>query len=212
MTHSDSRRTFLQEATKNYHQQLSGSPGEAYLHSRGLPLQQIERFRLGYVAEPLAGHEQYRGCLAIPYIRKSAGGNWAVIEMKFRHINPPPGVDKYLNVTGSTTRIFNTIDMVLHEQTIAICEGEMDAIAASSNGIPAVGIAGVTNWKSHYDQLFYGFDTVYILADGDEAGKHFSNTLAEKLDNAKVVVLPPGEDVNSVISSQGADWLKEKLV
>ena len=41
---------------------------------------------------------------------------------------------------------------------MAICEGELDTIIASSVlGIPAVGVPGVAAWKPHFTKMFAGY-------------------------------------------------------
>src|SRR5690606_22396316 len=70
---SDVQKKFLETATSQYRESLPGSPAEEYLASRGFQPGNtaVGKFRLGYVADPLPGHEMYRGMLAIPYLRRS---------------------------------------------------------------------------------------------------------------------------------------------
>ena len=174
----------------------------------------IARFRLGFVAEPEVGHEYYRDRLAIPYLRRSAAGDWSVVSMKFRAV---PGISdsgkKYLGLSGDSDRLFNTVDAVLSEDWIAITEGEIDALTASAYGIPAVGVSGATKWKDHWTEIFLGYEMVYVLADGDKAGQDFAEMVAGKLRGAPVAIIPmdDGEDVNSMISKYGVDKVLERM-
>ena len=72
---SESQKKSLRDATLAYQRAFPGSPAEEYLASRGLGFpsikEEMDKFMLGYVAEPLPGHEQYQGMLAIPYLRWS---------------------------------------------------------------------------------------------------------------------------------------------
>lgn len=209
--HKSSPNNSLMEAAQSYHQSLSGSPAALLLEERGLPAELVKAFRLGYVDQPLEGHERFKDSLVIPYFRVTATKQWRVVGIKFRPLNPPVGGSKYLNTPGFETKLFNTVDMIRSEKVISICEGELDTVAASSHGIPAVGVPGVTNWKPHYEALFEGYEKVYILGDGDTAGRDFNRFLADKLPNGKIISLPDNHDVNSIIQERGADWLKEQM-
>jgi DNA primase len=52
---------------------------------------------------------------------------------------------------------------------------------------------------------------VFVLADGDEAGISFANTIAATLPNAKVIPMPAGDDVNSLVLSRGKEALMERI-
>lgn len=172
-----------------------------------------DRFRLGYVADPLPGHEMYRGMLAIPYLRQAETGDWSVVSMRFRCIQDHnhSGHGKYNTMAGDRPRLYNTRSLVQAHDTIAICEGELDAITALACGIQSVGIPGATAWQPHFREPFLGYESVYVLADGDEAGMRFARSIAETLPNAKIIPCPPGEDVNSWVLAGGAGQLKERL-
>lgn len=161
------------------------------------------------MSEPLRGHEQFRGFLAIPYLRWSQEFGWAVVSMRFRRLDD--GKPKYLTVSGDRPRLYNTMSLLKRTPIIAITEGEIDCISAEACGIPAVGVAGVQTWKKHFREPFLGYREVFILADGDEPGLQFANTVAKDLPNAKVIPSPPGLDVNSLLQQQGPEALREKL-
>jgi DNA primase len=212
---SASHLSFLREATSRYHASVSESPAGEYLQSRGLfpTNEKVAKFRLGYVEEPLAGHDQFRGWLAIPYLRRSQDNDWSVVSIRFRCIqdHEHEGHGKYLYVPGDRPRLFNTLALLEQSPVVAITEGEIDAVTAQLCGIPTVGVPGATNWKPHFREPFLGYREVFVLADGDDAGMTFANTVAKTLPNAKVIPMPPGEDVNSLVTSQGVEALKGKL-
>lgn len=215
MKQSATLRKSLQQAVTKYHEALPGSVAAQYLEEeRGLPLDKIDRFRLGFVSEPQVGHEMYRGRLAIPYLRKSVEGNWSVVGIKYRAI---PGVPcfredtKYLNPAGSVHRIYNTYDAITNDDEIAVCEGELDTLTASAFGIPCVGAPGVKSWKDHFTEIFMGYETVYVLCDGDDAGLSFGDFLAGKLQNVRVIPMDLGEDVNSTVHKYGVDKILERM-
>lgn len=211
---SSEQKSYLREATEKYHLALKGSPGEQYLASRGLGFpglirEQQARFRLGFVDEPLAGHEYYRGCLAIPYLRWSTEFGWSVVSIRFRRIDG--GTPKYRTVAGDRPRLYNTPALLKQSLTVAITEGELDCITAEACGIPAVGVPGAEGWKPHFREPFLGYQSVFVLADGDDPGMRFAETVAKTLPNAKIIPSPAGDDVNSLFVKHGAEALQERL-
>ncbi|AWY03879.1 DNA primase [Gordonia phage Nedarya] len=204
---SESQRAFLWEATSRYRSDLPGSPAEEYLASRGI--ESIPRFGLGYVGDPLPGHEMYRGCMAIPYMRHSPWRGWSVASIRFRKLDGSE--PKYLTMPGDKPRIYNTVAMTQYSKDISICEGEIDTITAELAGVPAVGIPGAAMWKPFFRELFLGYRNVNILADGDEAGMAFASTVAKSLPNARIIPMPEGEDVNSLVYHQGEYALLERI-
>lgn len=212
---SESQRTYLREAASRYHQAISGSEAEEYLMRRGLHQtnERVARFRLGYVADPVPGNEMYRGHLAIPYLRRSPGSDWSVVSIRFRCLldHEHRGHGKYNTQAGDRPRLYNTLALLQPSPIIAITEGEIDAITAQLCGIPTVGVPGAQSWQPHFREPFLGYREVFVLADGDEAGMAFADTVARTLPNAKVIPCPPGEDVNSLVINQGKDALLARL-
>ncbi|AIK67775.1 DNA primase [Mycobacterium phage Equemioh13] len=206
---TESQRTYLWEATSRYRESLNGSPAAAYLESRGLLEHHVRPFGLGYVEDPLPGHEYYRGCLAIPYMRWSPWRNWSVASIRFRRLDG--GTPKYMTVAGDKPRLYNTVALTRYSRDMAITEGELDAVTAELCGVPCVGVPGSQMWKPHFRELFLGYRNVNILADGDDAGMEFARSVAKTLPNARVIPMPDGEDVNSLVTSQGKDALLERI-
>lgn len=211
---SEELKKFLAKATSEYHRSLEFSPAEEYLARRGLLSPENEvalsRFRIGYVDNPLPGHEMYRGWLAIPYLRWGPSGTWSVATMKFRCIENHdceevhPRMGKYMSQPGADTHLFNTRDIQKSDREIAICEGELDAITAHLAGIPAVAVPGVKNWKDQYYRLFKGFEVVWIFADGDSWGEGLAKKLSDGMGGKlRTISMPPGEDVNSMVLKYG---------
>jgi Toprim-like len=175
--------------------------------------EEVDKFRLGFVAEPSVGHEMYQGFLAIPYLRRSPDGDWSVVSIRFRCIadHEHVGHGKYMSVAGDQPWLYNTVALIKHSPIVAITEGEIDAITAQVCGIPTVGVPGAQMWQPYFRELFLGYRDVFVLADGDDPGMQFANKVAATLHNAKVVPCPPGEDVNSLIISRGKNALLERI-
>lgn len=155
----------------------------------------------------------YRGMMAVPYLRPSWDGELFVASIRFRCLedHEHQGHGKYNTEAGDRPRMYNTQALLESNDIIAICEGEIDAITAELCGIPAVGVPGAQLWKNHFRDPFLGYETVYILADGDDAGRAFASTVKKDLPNAKHIPMPPGMDVNSVVVQQGAKALTERI-
>lgn len=210
---SESQRSWLWDATQRYRASLPGSPGEEYLTQRGLNRPEASPYGLGYVAEPLAGHELFRGWLAIPYMRWSPWRKWSVATIRFRCLedHDHQGHGKYMTLADDKPRLYNTHALTEHHDRVAITEGEIDAITAELCGIPTVGVPGVQTWKPYFRELFLGYKEVLLLADGDQPGLEFAQKVAKSLPNSKIIPMPPTEDVNSFVISQGKQALLERI-
>ena len=202
MKQNQEQKRLLEQATSHYQQAVNLAEG--YLVNRGLSLQDAEYFRLGVVHQPLVGHEAYEGRLAIPYITPAG-----VVDLRFRAINHEE--PKYLSLPGSETRLYNVNALFKATDWIAVCEGEIDTITLTKLGIPAVGVPGVKNIKSHHYRILADFQRIYVFADGDPAGKEFTKELARKVSGVTPIAIPEGEDVNSLFTKQGSDWFRGKV-
>lgn len=206
---SSSVRASLEEATALYEEFLVHE-GRTYVEARGITLDLAATFRLGVVAMPPVGHEPFEGRLSIPYITKAG-----VVNIKFRCMESHECKDfehpKYLNLGGGRTNIYNTLAFHRDSPHIAICEGELDTlILDGAVGIPAVGIAGVQNWKPFYERCFVDYERVFVFADGDDAGRDFARSIQSMMDGATVVRLPHGTDVSDIYLSEGAQGLRNR--
>lgn len=211
--------TSLETAVARYSASLSGSPAAEFLVNRGLArAMELKQFGLGFVDDPIPEHRGYKGWLAIPYLRQGPTGGWNVATVRFRCVrqgcdHKANGHGKYLGVTGAKSHLYNTVELQKGYPAIAICEGELDAVAATLAGVPAVGVAGVENWKDHFDPLFLGYKKVYVLADNDDdgQGKSFGKKVSSRLENAVVIDMPRGHDVNSLLLAEGQERLRELI-
>jgi DNA primase len=152
----------------------------------------------------------YRGCLAIPYLRWWPWADrWTAATIRFRRLDD--GKPKYMTLPGDKPRLYNTGTLAKYSRDMAITEGEIDAVTAELVGVPTVGVPGAQMWKPHFRELFLGYRNVNILADGDEPGMEFAHQVAKTLPNARIIPMPPGEDVNSLVMTQGKHALLERI-
>jgi len=209
---STSERKSLVDRVLKYHEQLKSPEGAPLLEyltvERQFSLETIDRFLLGAVVNPDVLDEDARGMLAIPYITKSGP-----VALRFRRPPHKETGPKYWQPEGTVLTIFHTLAFFAGEETIAVTEGEMDAITLVQAGIPAVGIPGASAWKPHYKLLFEGYQSVLICADNDDtgAGRKFAAKVSQNVPGPEVVLLPEGHDVNSYFAEHGRQALRDYL-
>lgn len=203
-------RASLESATRNYHAALPGSPAISYLTDRGIPEQAANTFRLGYVAKPEVGHAHAEGRLAIPY-RTPTG----VVSIKFRDLTGRSRA-KYIGVDGVRAHLFNVVDFHRPQNYLALCEGELDTLVMSwLVGVPAVGMAGVSDWRRYYKHCFADYGRVFIVMDNDDKERNSGQEAAKKvradLPNGIIVTPPLGLDVNEWVMKEGSEAVRESM-
>lgn len=201
---SKSTKQSLELAVSQYEKAVNNQVAYEYLRDRGISPESIESYRLGYVSEPISGHEQYRGCISIP-----SCGPAGVYGLRFRNLHDGP---KYLGLSGAPTRLFNIRDIHTATDTICITEGEFDSVILSQCGLKSIGVTGANNWKRHHPRMMAGFQKIYIFGDGDRAGRDFSKTVMDSLGSATRINLPENEDVNSFYLKQGEKALLDLML
>jgi DNA primase len=166
---------------------------------------EVAAYHLGVVKDALPGHEQYTGRLAIPYLTPAG-----VVDIRFRSMR---GEDpKYMGMPGAKTSMYNAQAVLTANSYICVTEGEIDCMTVvAKTGHPAVGIPGANNWKPYYAKILDDFETVIVLADGDNAGLEFGKRLSRELHNVNLLQMPEGHDVNSIIVQEGKEWIDERI-
>ncbi|MFD8142587.1 toprim domain-containing protein [Streptomyces sp. NPDC059708] len=209
---SKSTQDYLKEAARQYVTDLSseeGASGLDWLAGRMIdPLSpEAAKFGLGFVANPLPGHEQYKGCIAIPYI---AGDT--VVKMRFRTLSES-ATCKYLDMPGGSPRPYNVRALTRYSPYICLTEGEFDAMAAEAAGMPAVGLPGAESWRPEWSRLLKQYRTVYMLQDGDEAGSRLTAAIGKDVPNLRAIPMGDSKehDVNQYLIDHGREALKQKV-
>lgn len=196
-------RKLLDEATRVYHAQISLVTD--YLRGRGISSEAASMFRLGYVSDPMIGHEQYMGRLAIPYLTPTG-----TVDIRFRALREDDS-PKYLSRPGAEGHLFGVLALQQDTDTMTICEGELDTIVATAEcGIPAVGVPGSNGWKHWYGRAFSDYRRVIVLCDGDQAGRDLGKRVAQQIDTAVVIAMPDGMDVTDVYLAEGVDGVRKR--
>jgi DNA primase len=199
----------LDTATREYHESVALA--KTYLvETRGFDEEAIDYWQLGYVYEPLPGHERFKGYLSIPYLTKAG-----CVAIKFRCIKcdgPCENHPKYDSEAGGGTYLFGALSFWVDSPFICVTEGELDAIACGMAGLPAVGISGASKWLKRWQYCFEGYDEVIVLADGDKPGERLASNVSNACHNARVLTFPAGSDVNAYLVEHGADALRRKVL
>ena len=136
---------------------------------------------------------------------------------------------KYMSLEGDRPWLFNTAALLKTSDTVAITEGELDAISATMSGVPAIGVPGVDSWKPFWREPFLGYESVHILADNDEPkprddcqrckgqcnghnpGMDFARSLAKQIPNARILPSGLGADVNQEMVLHGRQFILRKV-
>ena len=207
---STEQKQSLTDTAGKYHQSINQET-LSYLQSRGIEKDVVDMFLFGTVSNPAPGHEHAVGALSIPYITNSG-----IVGIKFRKIDGT--MPKYIWPTGQKIGLYNVSDLMIDTETIAICEGELDTVIMSGLcDIPAVGIAGVTQWREWFPMMFEGYRSVYVFADNDvkedgrNPGMELAKRIKEDISKAVVIQLPENKDVNDLYLSEGPEWFKDKI-
>lgn len=205
---SGQRREFLAQATERYAAALVGSPAEAYLDGRGISVQVADRFQIGYVLDPVEGHERFRGRLAIPYLTPTG-----TVGMRFRSLEPKPADRKFDQEAATRTALYNVRDLHDSAPWIALVEGEPDTWTMSGVvGVPAVGVPGVDHWIKNarvWSRLFQDYETVFVCMDPDPAGQKIVPEIVRSIENPVVIELPA--DVNDTVQTHGPNYILDLM-
>ena len=217
----------LNQIMDYYHEALKQNPDAlAYVEKRGLTLDAIEHFKLGFANRTLgyrlpeknraagaairgrlqrlgllrgSGHEHFRGSLVIPVINDNQ-----VLEVYGRKITNKvrPGTPLHLYLPGPHKGIFN-LEALTSSKEIILCESLIDALtfwcAGFRNVTCSYGIEGFTD--EHLEAFKrYGIERILIAYDRDQAGEKAATALADKLIKEGIdgyrIQFPKGMDAN----------------
>ncbi len=147
-----------------------------------------------------------------------------VIAFSGRVLLPDQKGGKYIN--SPETPLFNKSRVLFgldkakqairREKSVVICEGQIDLIVCSENGIENIVAPLGTACTEHHARLLKRHtDLVIMCNDGDTAGRAATVKAFQHLAGAdvlvKVVDLPQGADPDSFIAENGADALRERI-
>ena len=105
---------------------------------------------------------------------------------------------------------------------LIISEGDSDALSireafaatTSSNpmaGYYVLGLPGAATWRSEWRHYAEPFDRVYVIGDGDRAGRRMIDLVCQDVPWARRVILPTGSDARSLLQDDGPRALDPHL-
>jgi DNA primase len=117
-----------------------------------------------------------------------------------------------MSQAGDPPALYNTIELHKSHSRIAVTEGEIDAITATLAGVPAVAVPGASSWQDHFSLCLQGYDEVFVLSDGDQAGREFAKIVLQDVPAAVDRPMPVGRDVSSFVQSTSLHHLYERVM
>lgn len=159
-----------------------------WLMKRGITEEVLARFSVSTGTHYVLGE-----CIHIPV----HDGDGVVAFKKYRRSPFTEQGDKYLYDSGAKAQLYAWHEARKHKR-ILICEGELDALIAWSNNIPAVSsTGGCMTFTQEWAEWMEDKD-VLICYDNDEAGaKGMVRTLG-MIPHAKVILLPDMPNVKDI--------------
>jgi len=180
---------YKKPAAQNIELNAEESPVRAYLtNERGLTEQTLNEFRIGEVTR----------AIVFPYYR-----NDELLLVKKLGLERIEGKKRISVEKDCEPILFGWQALDANARTIAITEGEIDAMSLHQYGIPALSIPfGVNNDKwimQEYDNISM-YDEIYLCMDSDEPGKKASLEFAERLGKHRCrIVNLPYKDANECL-------------
>lgn len=207
---SQEQKELLTLATEVY----AGDLGEAlpYLEKRGIDKAIALTRGLGFVANPVVGHQSFKGRLSIPYITPSG-----TVNMSFRCIQDHDcgehGHNKYMKPKGNHTTLYGVGDIFKDTLDIGVVEGELDTIIMSEViGFPSVGLPGADMWLPWWTDILRDFRRVFIFEDGDSAGSKMGDKVQQEIGMAAVrIPYPEKQDTTTMYLKVGAEKIREMI-
>lgn len=171
---------------------------------RGLTLETIKHFRLGYAAE--------RNAISIPVFKGDE-----LVNIRYRSLDPKAPA-KYTQEKGCEVWLYNDagIERAKKLGNLLIVEGEIDLMSAWQAGYKS--IVSPASGKDSYGiwlELLDSIPRVYIAYDNDKPGKQSASDLADRvgIDKSFEVCYPEGvKDANEYFAKHTPDEFKQLIV
>jgi replicative DNA helicase len=166
---------------------------QEYLISRGISVDSIEKYKLGYNQD----------WISIPHYYQNEP-----VSIKYRRLS----VKEFKRLVGTPSILFNLDNVDLNLDEVIITEGEFDAIKGSQEGIKnLIGITvGADTFLDAWIPLLEKYKKIYIVFDSDAVGQRGAQKAAEKLglDRCYNIILPD-KDLNDFLLKHTAKEFEE---
>lgn len=189
-------RPELAELMAQYRAALPGSPGEAYLLERRIPLDVAQAAGVGYSPPGQWAHRNaagrpvrdwHRGRLVFPHTTPAGD----IVNLYGRAVGDAPKGERHDHLAGAKG-YFHAQALRDGSGPVTVCEGAFDALALMAAGAPrVVAVFGVTGWRwgwaKDVRELLFALDT-------DETGSEKLRELAREAAHRgrRVAYLEPG--------------------
>ena len=201
--------------------ELTGTPGAAYLHGRGIPLDAAQLAGVRFSSNWMRS-QKWRGCAAAVFpIRDRAG---EVIAAQGRRIEKTTGPNALTSGPKSRgvfaaparagARVWQPFDP--DGPGVFLCEAPIDALSLAACGFPALALCGINGDATTgpaWLRLACGLKSVYLAFDADEAGDSAARAMAALLGTygARCETLRPdgAKDWNEALQASGRDALSD---
>jgi len=191
---------------------------ENYLLSKGYEETDIEK--AGLISKRKKGngyYDKFRDRIMFPIFdtknRIIGFGGRVINDSKPKYINSP---DTLIFIKGNNLYGLNLANKYSKRERVVLVEGYTDVISLFNNGIRyGVASLGTALTKNQARLLRRYGDNIYICYDSDEAGLKAAfkaiNIFKEININAKIILLPKGEDPDEYINKYGKDKFEELI-
>lgn len=200
------RRTYRRpDRPREIHKLKAEGAAIAYLKSRGITEATIAAYRIAEQPGSLRWPELKNnpGTLVFPLMREGV-----LLNCKYLAIARGPDGRKYTQQeAGAESCLFGWQAIPENTRSVAICEGEIDAMTLHQFGIWALSVpsgAADLRWiESDYDHLMR-FDTIFVCTDNDEPGRSCAAEIIKRLgpERCRLVELPY-KDANECLMQGG---------
>lgn len=194
---------------------LSDNERMMYLLGRGITVDSVLKYKLGYFRPPLKkavyprftfpSYDEHGNIQTISYRKDPA----------LPLIDEYPEDRKYIIHPGTSVQLYCQ-NFVMNERHVLYVGGQIDAILANQIGIPAVGPLGEGTIKSEWIS-WLNSRYVYVLLDNDNAGKAAAKKILDNVSNSVAVFWPKEKpnkyDFNDALldQSMGEHGIKKHL-
>lgn len=160
------------------------NPGLAYMLARGLSLETLNRFGIGYAAK--WKHPKTAHLSKVPpsprVIIPTSPSSYLARDPRDPD-NVPEKARKYMKSKVGKAHLFNADALSTTNDVVFLVEGEIDAMSLEEIGEPAIGLGSASNKRKLIELIKDHKPTamLVLLPDNDEAGKKAAEEITEDL-------------------------------
>lgn len=193
--HQPTKVSFLDEAVLD-----SFEPYHPYMAQRKLSADIIKKFKIKY--------DPATECIVFP-VRDRYG------RLKYLTRRSVSGKRFIIDKCASKSDIY-LLDSVLYEDTVIVCESQINALTCWTYGRPAISLLGAGTTQEQMNELNKTGIKRFVLAyDPDPAGEKGAQRFMSMIDKSKVVIklnLPSGRDINDLSKEEFDKMWEEQVV